>query len=167
MKTKHLPILLLLFVPNLLSAQKYSKAEINDFIDQWHQDAANVDMEAYFDKIADDGIFIGTDETEVWTKQEFYDWSKPIFDKGKAWEFNAFERNIYYSKDKKNAWFDEKLETTIIPFRGSGVLSLSKNRIKIEHYVLSIPVPNEKFRNVAKAITEEGEDQNTKKKQED
>jgi len=167
MKTKQILITILLVLPIFLSAQKYSEAEINEFIDQWHQDAANVDMEAYFDKIADDGIFIGTDETEVWTKQEFYDWAKPIFDKGKAWELKANERNIYYSKDKKQAWFDEKLETNVVPFRGSGVLTLGKKGIEIEHYVLSIPVPNEKFRKVAKAITEEEKVGETKETEDD
>jgi len=147
-------LLLLLLLPTLLFSQKYSETQINQFLDQWHKDAANVDMEAYFDKIADDGIFIGTDETEVWSKQAFYEWSTPHFEKGKTWDFTAYERNIYYSKDKKQAWFDEKLETNSVPLRGSGVVTLSKKGIKIEHYVLSVMVPNEKYEGVTEVILE-------------
>jgi len=145
-------LLVFLLLPTLLFSQKYSESQINQFLNQWHKDAANVDMEAYFDKIADDGIFIGTDETEVWSKQAFYEWSTPHFEKGKTWDFTACERNIYYSKNKKQAWFDEKLGTSSVPLRGSGVVSLGKKGIKIEHYVLSVMVPNEKYQGVVDVI---------------
>ena len=154
MGLKRFLITAILLFPGILFSQKYDQSTIDKFIDQWHRDAANVDMEAYFDKIAEDGIFIGTDETEVWTKQAFYEWSKPHFDKGKTWDFKAYERNIYFSKDKKQAWFDEKLKTSSIPLRGSGVLILDKKGIRIKHYVLSVMVPNEKYSKVADIIGE-------------
>jgi len=147
-------LLVFLLFPILLFSQKYSESQIMQFLDQWHKDAANVDMEAYFGKIAADGIFIGTDETEVWTKQAFYKWSTPHFENGKTWDFKAYERNIYFSKNKKYAWFDEKLESSSIPLRGSGVLILDKKGIKIEHYVLSVMVPNEKYGKVAEIVGE-------------
>ena len=154
MKNKTKFLLIFLLFPLFLFSQTHTKPQINQFLDQWHKDAANVDMKAYYDKIADDGIFIGTDETEVWTKQEFWDWSTPHFESGKTWDFTAYERNIYYSKDKKYAWFDEKLETTSLALRGSGVLILGKKGIKIEHYVLSVMVPNEKYVRVTEVISE-------------
>jgi len=37
-------------------------ARINAFVDEWHQDAAHA-RPAYFDTIAPDGIYIGTDKS--------------------------------------------------------------------------------------------------------
>ena len=128
------------------------KAEIGRFLDDWHIAASRTDMQAYFDKIDEKGIYIGTDATENWTKQAFYDWSKPYFDEGKAWSFQAEERNIYLSEDQKMAWFDEKLSSASGPLRGSGVLIYRNRQWKILHYVLSLPVPNEKFKAVLEVI---------------
>jgi hypothetical protein len=113
-------------------------------------------MKAYFDKIDETGVFIGTDETEVWSKQAFYEWSKPHFDKGKAWSFEAFERNVYIpDQDGNIAWFDEKLKASYGNLRGSGILHKVEGDWKLLHYVLSLPVPNDKFWGVMDVITEE------------
>jgi hypothetical protein len=48
---KQLLFSLIMITSVSLFAQNKDKIEINKFIDQWHQDAANADMEAYFDKI--------------------------------------------------------------------------------------------------------------------
>ena len=145
-------ILNLVMVPAFLFSQDTLNVRINNFLDEWHADAARADMQAYFDKIDEEGIYIGTDATENWTKQEFYAWSKPYFDKGKAWTFNAVERNIYFSEDKSVAWFDEKLKASEGMLRGSGVLQLKNGSWKLMQYVLSLPVPNEKFKDVLKLI---------------
>jgi hypothetical protein len=150
---KNLFFSLLMISSVLLFAQKADKTEINSFIDQWHQDAANVDREAYFDKIGEDGIFIGTDATEIWTKQEFYDWAEPKFTgSGKAWSFTAIDRNIYFGEKSKYVWFDELLSFSGGTLRGSGVLVKKGKNWKIAHYVLSLPVPNEKFKAVLDAM---------------
>ena len=148
-------ILSLLLTPFVLFSQDTLKIRLNNFLDEWHSDAARADMQLYFDKIDEQGIYIGTDATENWTKQAFYDWSKPYFDKGKAWTFKAVERNIYLSEDGTIAWFDEKLEASYGMLRGSGVLRFKEGSWKIMHYVLSLPVPNEKFKEVLEVI--EGE----------
>ena len=44
--------------------------QVNAFVDAWHDDAANARM-AYFDKIAPDGVYIGTDRTELWRRDAF------------------------------------------------------------------------------------------------
>jgi hypothetical protein len=151
--TRTIIITILLF-PLVLFAQDTLKTGIGSFLDEWHSDAARADMPAYFEKIDEAGIYIGTDATENWTKQAFYDWSKPYFDKGKAWSFKATERNIYISEDGKMAWFDEKLEASNGLLRGSGVLRLRDGSWKIMHYVLSLPVPNEKFKAVLELISD-------------
>ena len=121
-------------------------------LDNWHKAAANADQTAYFEGIDENGIYIGTDATEIWTKQEFFEWSKPYFDKGKAWSFTAIKRNIYLSEDHTFAWFDELLQFTNGVFRGSGVVTKKDGQWKIKHYVLSLPVPNEKFKGVMEVL---------------
>jgi hypothetical protein len=121
-----------------------NKIEINTLLDKWHKDAAETNFEDYFGVIATDGIFIGTDATENWNKKEFMAFSKPYFDRGKAWNFTSLERNIFFSADGKTAWFDELLDTQMKLCRGSGVLTYQNDEWKIKHYVLSMTIPNEK-----------------------
>lgn len=59
------------------------------------------------------------------------------------WHFKSLKRNIYFSKDKKYAWFDEILDTQMKICRGSGVLENTKKGWKIKQYVLSMTIPNE------------------------
>jgi hypothetical protein len=152
---KKFSLIVLILAPLLLSAQSKAEKEINTFLDQWHRDAANADMEAYFSKIDDEGIYIGTDKTEIWTKNEFYEWQKPRTSDGIAWDFKAIDRNIYFGKKSKYVWFDELLSYSAGTLRGSGVLIKRKKGWKIMHYVLSLPVPNEKFSAVIKAMKDD------------
>ncbi|MFS4466524.1 nuclear transport factor 2 family protein [Maribacter sp. 2210JD10-5] len=136
-----------------LSANVFSqtpKDDTNKVLDAWHLAAAEANFDAYFDLMTEDGVFIGTDATENWQRSEFEEFSKPYFDKGKAWDFTAVERNIYLSQTTDDiAWFDELLDTQMELCRGSGVLKKVNGAWKIAHYVLSIAVPNE---NVAELV---------------
>lgn len=138
-------ILLLLCFTSFVVAQKTDKekATIHTLLDAWHQAAAKAQFDAYFNAMADESIFIGTDATENWDKKEFIAFAKPYFDKGKAWSFTPLERHIYLSKDGKTAWFDELLNTQMKICRGSGVLVKEDKVWKIKHYVLSMTVPND------------------------
>ncbi len=118
------------------------KVALNTFIDQWHRDAANADP-AYFEKIAANGIYIGTDKSELWTKKEFQSWSEKYFDAGKAWSFKTISRNIYFSDNKDFAWFDELLDTQMGVCRSSGVVKMTGSGWEIVHYHLSVTVPND------------------------
>ena len=114
---------------------------INQVLEEWHTAAADADFDAYFDLMTEDAVFIGTDATENWQRDEFMKYAKPHFDKGKAWSFTAIERNIYEAG--KTYYFDELLDTQMGICRGSGVLKMEDGDWKIAHYVLSIAVPNE------------------------
>jgi len=122
-----------------------AKADIDKVLNDWHQAAADADFERYFNHFASDSsIFMGTDATERWTVAEFKPWSKPYFDRGKAWSFTPVNRHVYFSDNGKTAWFDESLDTPNLgPSRGTGVLVFTKNGWKIEHYNLTVPIPNE------------------------
>ena len=120
-----------------------SKTAINQVMDAWHLAASKADFKAYFDLMDKESIFIGTDATERWNKQDFMVWAKPYFDKGKAWSFTSLERHITFSADGKTAWLDELLNTQMKICRGSGVLEKKNGKWLIKHYVLSMTVPND------------------------
>ena len=127
------------------------KSEINLVLDNWHKAAAEANFNNYFNVMTEDAIYIGTDPTENWNKQEFIKFSKPYFDRGRAWNFTALERNVYFSSDMKTVWFDELLNTQMKICRGSGVLVLDeKGNWKIKHYVLSMTIPNDNTDEVVK-----------------
>ncbi|PKP27104.1 MAG: hypothetical protein CVU03_00755 [Bacteroidetes bacterium HGW-Bacteroidetes-2] len=113
-------------------------------INTWHLAASNADFGTYFSLMTSDGVFIGTDATENWQNEEFKTYSKPHFDKGKAWSFTPIERNTYVDKEQNTIWFDELLNTRMGICRGSGIMKLEDDHWKIKHYVLSIAIPNEK-----------------------
>lgn len=138
-------ILFFVLVPIFVQAQQSlsAKEQITSVLDQWHKAAADASFDTYFSLMDQQSIFIGTDAEELWNKQEFMDFAKPYFDRGKAWSFTSVERNIYMDENQKYAWFDELLSTQMELCRGSGILMLTDQGWKIRHYVLSIAVPNE------------------------
>lgn len=121
---------------------------VNQMLNQWHKDVAEFNYDAYFDKMSNDAIFVGTDASEVWSKQEFQHFSKPYFDKKQTWDFKPLIRNVYFHKDRKTAWFDEILDTWMGTCRGSGVVMFDGENWKIQHYVLSVAIPNESIKEV-------------------
>ncbi len=129
------------------------RKQIAAFIDEWHDDAANARL-AYFDKIAPNGIYIGTDKNELWNREQFKAWSKRFFDRKSAWSFKSTKRNIYLSPDKKFIWFDELLDTQMGVCQASGVIRKTDTGFAIEHYQLSIAVPNEVADKVTKIVKE-------------
>lgn len=143
-------LLLLVFTFSFSLVNAQEKEQINKVLDAWHKAAAEANFKDYFDAMAEESIFIGTDATENWNKTDFKAFAKPYFDKGKAWNFTALERNIYFSNDKKTAWFDELLDTQMKICRGSGVLVLVNGQWKIKHYVLSMTIPNDNIDEVLK-----------------
>ena len=143
-------ILLLILVNTFANAQTSQKDQVSQTLDTWHKAAADANFEGYFNLMADDGIFIGTDATENWTKPDFKIWAKPFFDKGKTWNFTALERHIFFDKTGKTAWFDELLNTQMKICRGSGVLIKVGKEWKIQHYVLSMTIPNDEVDSVIK-----------------
>ena len=130
-------------IPFCLSAQEEDKVLIDALLTEWHQAASEADFEAYFGRMADGAVFIGTDASENWNKEEFMEFSKPYFDKGQAWSFSAAERNIYIAPQGDIAWFDELLDTWMQICRGSGVVKRVDGKWKIVHYVLSMTMPND------------------------
>jgi hypothetical protein len=127
--------------------------QVNAFVDEWHDDAAHA-RQAYFDKMAKDGVYIGTDKTELWHRDEFKAWAKRFFERKSAWAFRATRRNVYASSDKSMIWFDELLDTQMGVCMASGVIRKTASGFEILHYQLSMAVPNEVNGQVVKLIKE-------------
>ncbi len=154
------PIVLLLFFISCNNQKSTDldvvkkKEAINNVLNTWHKDAATTNYKGYFDAMDKNFVFLGTEAGEHWNKKEFEKFSKPFFDRGKAWNFTPLKRNIYFQKDNKIAWFDELLDTWMGVCRGSGVLIKYKNSWKIKHYVLSLTIPNANIDEVIKVNKE-------------
>jgi ketosteroid isomerase-like protein len=134
-------------------AQEDRQRQVSAVLDDWHRAAAAANEARYFSHFTPDAVFMGTDATERWTRDEFRNWAQPYFAKGKAWTFKATRRHMTFSKDGHVAWFDEDLETANLgPCRGSGVLVRDGDAWKIAQYNLSVPIPNEAFKDVKKII---------------
>ncbi len=164
MKTSsYLALLLIIFTLGCSSESNHQNSvdkksienSISDKLDQWHNDAAETNFEAYFSTFSDSGIYIGTDASEIWSLEEFKSFSKPYFDNGKAWSFKAIDRNLYTSNNSEVIWFDELLDTWMGKCRGSGVFQIDNGTWKLEHYVLSLTVPNAKMDSVISVIKEQ------------
>lgn len=119
------------------------KKEVNTLLVNWHKAASDANFKEYFRVLDSTTVYIGTAAEEIWTKEQFANFSKPYFDKGKAWSFTTLERNIYMSESANIVWFDELIDTWMGTCRGSGVLEKKEDSWKIKQYVLSVAIPNE------------------------
>lgn len=148
MKTHHkfFAVLTVFWLISGFTTQKVTETEtIDQLIDNWHKAAAEANYTKYFSVMADDFIFLGTDPSERWNKEQFGTFCKPYFDQGKGWDFRKIERHIYLSKDGKTAWFDEKITTWMKDCRGSGVLVKSGKEWKLVQYNLAVLIENDKI----------------------
>ncbi len=132
---------------------KKNKTDIDTMLDKWHRAAATADFNTYFALLDNDAVFVGTDSSEVWSKNEFMNFAKPYFERGKVWNFHPLNRHIYQEKNLLNqAWFDETLDTWMGVCRGSGVVIKKDGQWLIKHYVLSMTIPNEKVKTVLEVL---------------
>lgn len=122
------------------------RAELNNLVDNWHIAAATADENAFFGSMTADGVYIGTDASERWLRDELREWAKSAFERETAWDFKPSDRHIAIGADGRTAWWDEKLDTWMGICRASGVLVNTPAGWKIQHYQLSVTVPNEKIK---------------------
>ncbi len=139
---KLLNITVLLLISQMCIAQTEIN-KINNLMNSWHKAAATADEDLFFGSMTEKGIYLGTDKTEKWTRDEMKEWSKEYFDRESAWDFTVLNRDVYISEDGKTAWFNEKLDTWMGVCKGTGVLVKQKNGWKIALYDLSVTVDND------------------------
>jgi len=117
--------------------------EIDEMMNAWHNAAATADEDVFFGSMTEDCVYIGTDKSERWLRDELKAWSAKYFERDKAWDFKTIERQIHLSDDGNIAWFNETLDTWMGVCRSSGVVALVDGKWKLKHYHLSITVPND------------------------
>ncbi len=128
-------------------------ATINAILDNWHMAATKADSRSYFNLISANGVYLGTDPTENWSKTDFIKFAKPYFDKGRAWDFKPSDRRVYFSDAGDVSWFNEMLDTWMGKCRGSGVLVKDQaGKWKLQQYNLAILVPNDKVQEYVKML---------------
>lgn len=133
-------------------------SEAGAVIDRMHAAAARADGPAYFALFTPDARFIGTDATERWTLDAFKAYAQPHFSRGQGWTYQPHDRvaTLAPGDCRCVVWFDELLDNDAYGLtRGSGVLRLTADGWKIEQYVLSMPIPNDKARAVVDLIQAE------------
>jgi hypothetical protein len=91
-----------------------------------------------------EAVYIGTDPTERWLREELRTWSAKYFARESAWAFKPVSRNITFGPDGAIAWVDELLDTWMGKCRSTGVLQRKDGQWKLSYYHLSIAVPNDK-----------------------
>ncbi len=116
---------------------------LDNFMDAWHKAAAEADEDTFFGSMTEDAIYLGTDPSERWLRDELKEWSKKYFERESAWDFTPTERHWTLSEDGKMAWFDELLDTWMGICRGSGVVVKTEEGWKLKHYNLAVTVYNE------------------------
>lgn len=123
-------------------------------LDRMHDAASRADGQTYFAQFTVSAQFVGTDASEHWDIGELEAYAKPHFDRGQGWTYRPRDRTTHIHADV--VWFDEILDHDGYGvLRGSGVLVREGEDWKIEQYVLSFAVPNDKAEAVVDVIRSE------------
>ncbi len=125
---------------------------VNQHLDNWHRAAATANAEAFFGAMAPDCIYLGTDASERWLRDELRHWAKKAFEREVAWAFTPSKRQLYWSDNQRVVWFEEMLDTQMGTCRGSGVLVQTGDGWTLKHYDLAIMVPNELVKDFMKLV---------------
>lgn len=131
----------------------FEKVNVNGVLTSWHLAADQGLYEFYFSRMTDDAVFLGTDASERWTKEEFMGYAREPFSDGNGWTYTQLESHIAFDADGNTAWADEILKNEKYGIlRGTSVLRKVNDRWKIAHYSLTFLVPNEKAGQVVEII---------------
>lgn len=126
------------------SAPEIPKA-LDQLMDEWHRAAATADEEVFFGSMTKDGIYLGTDPSERWLRDELRQLAQKAFEREVAWAFTPKDRQWYFNGSKDVAWFEELLDTWMGTCRGSGVVVKTPEGWKIKHYNLAVTIANEQI----------------------
>jgi ketosteroid isomerase-like protein len=137
---------------------------VHKHLDDWHQAAATANEDAFYGAMAKDCIYLGTDASERWLRDELREWAKFAFEREVAWAFTPSKRQLYWGDNQRVVWFEEMLDTQMGTCRGSGVLVKESSGWTIKHYDLAIMVPNDLVKDFLKLVEMGGLSKKKKKK---
>lgn len=143
----------ILLITIQFGARADEKVTISSVLDTYHEAASKAQGKRYFDTLDEEGVFMGTDGSERWSKSTFKQFAMPYFSKGQGWTYTVKKRHINVIKGTEVAFFDELLENDFYGLcRSSGLLIKRQGQWKILQFNLSVMVPNEKAAQVVKYI---------------
>jgi len=132
-------VIISILFSRVTAQQEADITAINSILDGFHNAAATADWETYFNLMSVDGIFLGTDADERWTKSEFQAYAS----NRQGWVYTTQVRHINLTPDGNSAWFDEiLLSESYGTSRGTGVLIRTNDGWRISQYHLTFPIPN-------------------------
>ncbi len=135
--------------------EELTRFVLDSLINEWHHAAAIADRKSFFGFMTKDAVYIGTDTSERWQRDEMEDWSSQYFERSSAWTFTPISRNITFGPVKNIAWFDELLDTPMGVCRSTGIVECIDDKWKLVHYQLSLTLPNGKLDDFKKLIGKE------------
>jgi ketosteroid isomerase-like protein len=123
---------------------------IENKMDDFHDAADKGDSARYLNHFAKDGVFMGTDDWERWPFDGFSKYVNKHFKDGKGWSYKPIKRFTNINSEEAFAWVDEIVESEKWGrFRGTAVLTKTEQGWKIQHYSLTVLVPNESWEAVS------------------
>jgi hypothetical protein len=126
---------------------------VAEVLDALHECAARADFEGYFALYHERAVFLGTDRDEYWPLAQLKAYARPHFEAGTGWTYRPTERFIHVADD--TAWFEERLQhASYGETRGTGVLLRTEEGWRVVQYNLTLPIPNELFKDVAAEISD-------------
>ncbi len=133
-------------------------ARIEAVLNEFHAAASHADEARYLALLSPEAVLLGTDGGERWAGEAYRSFIHSYFSRGIGWTYVPSQRSIELAADGRTAWFDERLENESYgACRGTGVLQVRDNEWKIEHYNLSVPIPNQIAEEVVSRIRETSE----------
>jgi len=140
-----------------LAGGEIDQSDVDAVLDDWHLAASEGNMDRYFGAMTEGAVFLGTDATERWTREEFRAFAEPHFADGHGWTYKAKDRFVRTNAYGDVAWADETLEHDSYGIlRGTAVLRRNGEEWRIAHYSLTFLVPNDIAASVVELI-ERGE----------
>ena len=83
---------------------------VHTVLDDFHAAASKADEARYFECLAPNAVFLGTDPDERWAGEEYRAFVHSYFSRGKGWTYTPSDRSVEIAADGQTAWFDERLQ---------------------------------------------------------
>jgi len=140
-----------------LTGGKINHSDIDTLLDNWHHAAAVGDLDTYIHSMTEGSIFMGTDESERWTRDQLQAYAEKHFVDGSGWTYTPRDRFVSTNAYGDVAWVDETLDNTKYGIlRGTAVLRKNGDDWRIAHYSLTFLIPNDAAGSIVDLIESSG-----------
>lgn len=123
------------------------KSEIAAVMNNYHRGLLNKDAALMLDGVSEDGLLLGTDPKEFFSKSQLEEYLKASFEDTTLYEPYSVERDIRIGPEGKSAIVIEqylfKVISPVIPIRGIAHVRKDGNDWVIDFYSLSLIPTNE------------------------